>query len=159
MIGRKDMKQETMAKRVRNKAVSNKMMSPHKKMDMGMSPGPGMGADSAPMMPMGMKKGGKVDFSKIVRNTKTGKLSEKTYGSTEDVMGTGKTPAAAKAAYAKKMKGAGMEPRFAKGGMSEKGMMYGGMAETGMKHGGMAKKGMKSGGMMLIIGLGKKKGK
>ena len=24
-----------------------------------------------------MKKGGKVDFSKIVRNTKTGKLSEK----------------------------------------------------------------------------------
>ena len=27
--------------------------------------------------PMGMKKGGKVDFSKIVRNTKTGKLSEK----------------------------------------------------------------------------------
>lgn len=82
MIGRKDMKQETMAKRTRNKAVANKMMSPRKKMAMGMSPGAGMGAASAPpMMPAGMKKGG------------------------------------------------------------------------------MAKKGMKKGGMMLIIGLGKKKGK
>lgn len=124
MIGRKDMKQETMAKRVRNKAVANKMMSPRKKMDIGMSPGAGMGAASAPMMPMGMKKGG---------------MAKKTYGSTEDIMGTGKTPAAAKANYAKKMKAAGMEPRFSKGGM--------------------AKKGMKGGGMMLIIGLGKKKGK
>jgi hypothetical protein len=28
-----------------------------------------------------------------------------------------------------------------------------------MKAGGMAKKGMKKGGMMLIIGIGKKKGK
>lgn len=108
MMGRKDMKQETMAKRVRNKAVANKMMSPRKKMDMGMSPGAGMGAASAPTMPMGMKKGGKVDFSKIIQNKKTGKLSEKPAG------------------YAK---------------------------------GGMAKKGMKGGGMMLIIGLGKKKGK
>ena len=107
MIGRKDMKQETMAKRTRNKAVSNKMMAPRKKMDMGMAPGPDMGPASAPMMPMGMKKGGKVDFSKIVRDKKTGNLSEK----------------------------------------------------TGMKNGGMAKKGMKGGGMMLVIGLGKKKGK
>jgi len=125
MMGRKDMKQETMAKRTRNKAMADKMVSPRKKMDMGMSPGAGMGAASAPpMAPLGMKKGG---------------MAKKTYGSTEDIMGTGKTPAAAKADYAKKMKGAGMEPRFAKGGM--------------------AKKGMKGGGMMLVIGLGKKKGK
>jgi len=109
MMGRKDMKQETMAKRTRNKAMADKMVSPRKKMDMGMSPGAGMGAASAPpMAPMGMKKGGKVDFSKIVRNKKTGQLSEKPAG-------------------------------FAKGGM--------------------AKKGMKGGGMMLVIGLGKKKGK
>lgn len=121
MIGRKDMKQETMAKRTRNKAVANKMMSPRKKMDMGLSPGAGMGAASAPPMPMGMKKGG---------------MASKTYGSTEDVMGTGKTKSAAKADYAKKMKAAGMTPRFAKGGMAKKG-----------------------GGMMLIIGVGKKKGK
>lgn len=85
MIGRKDMKQETMAKRVRNRAMDQKMVSPRKKMDMGMSPGPGMGADS--MAPMAMKKGG---------------MAKK------------------KAA---------------------------------------AKKGMKKGGMMLIIGIGKKKGK
>jgi len=59
MIGRKDMKQETMTKRVRDRAVGKKMMSPRKKMDMGMSPGPDMGAASAPpMMPMAMKKGG-----------------------------------------------------------------------------------------------------
>lgn len=94
MIGRKDMKQETMAKRVRNRAMDQKMVSPRKKMDMGMSPGPDMGAASAPpMMPTGMKKGG----------------------------------------------------------MAKKGMA--------MKKGGMAKKGMKKGGMMLIIGIGKKKGK
>jgi len=86
MIGRKDMKQETMAKRARTRAMDKKMMmSPRKKMDMGMSPGPGMGADS--MAPMAMKKGG---------------MAKK------------------KAA---------------------------------------AKKGMKKGGMMLIIGIGKKKGK
>ena len=94
MIGRKDMKQETMAKRTRDRATSKKMMSPRKKMDMGMSPGPDMGAASAPpMMPMGMKKGG---------------TAKKTMA---------------------------------------------------MKKGGMAKKGMKKGGMMLIIGIGKKKGK
>lgn len=81
MIGRKDMKQETMAKRVRNKAVAKRMVSPRKKMDLGLSPGPNMGAASAPvappMLPAGMKKGGKVDFSKIIQNKKTGKLSEK----------------------------------------------------------------------------------
>ena len=93
MMGRKDMKQETMAKRSRNRAMSEKMMSPRKKMGMGMSPGPEMGPASAPTMPMGMKKGGAV-----------------------------KKPA-------------------------------------GMAKGGMAKKGMKGGGMMLVIGLGKKKGK
>lgn len=92
-MGRKDMKQETMAKRTRNKAMADKMMAPRKKMDMGMSPGAGMGAASAPMAPMGMKKGG---------------MAKKPAG------------------YAK---------------------------------GGMAKKGMKGGGMMLVIGLGKKKGK
>ncbi len=124
MMGRKDMKQETMAKRSRNRAMSEKMMSPRKKMGMGMSPGPEMGPASAPTMPMGMKKGG---------------MASKTYGSTEDIMGTGKTKAAAKADYAKKMKSVGMPPKFAKGGM--------------------AKKGMKGGGMMLVIGLGKKKGK
>jgi hypothetical protein len=109
MIGRKDMKQETMAKRVRNRAMQQKMVSPRKKMDMGMSPGPDMGADS--MAPMAMKKGG---------------MAKK------NVVGTGSSPAAAKADYKKKM---------------------------GMKAGGMAKKGMKKGGMMLIIGIGKKKGK
>jgi hypothetical protein len=96
MIGRKDMKQETMAKRVRNRAMGQKMVSPRKKMDMGMSPGPDMGADS--MAPMAMKKGG---------------MAKKTMA-----------------------------------------MKKGGMAKTPA-----AKKGMKKGGMMLIIGIGKKKGK
>ena len=99
MIGRKDMKQETMAKRVRNRAMDQKMVSPRKKMDMGMSPGPDMGADS--MAPMAMKKGG----------------------------------------------------------MAKSCMKDGGMAKKAMKKGGMAKKAMKKGGMMLIIGIGKKKGK
>jgi hypothetical protein len=118
MMGRKDMKQETMAKRSRNRAMSEKMMSPRKKMGMGMSPGPEMGPASAPSMPMGMKKGGEV---------RPVKKSE--------IVGRGPTKAAAKADYGKEMKAAG----FAKGGM--------------------AKKGMKGGGMMLVIGLGKKKGK
>jgi len=96
MIGRKDMKQETMAKRVRNRAMDKKMVSPRKKMDMGMSPGPDMGADS--MAPMAMKKGG----------------------------------------------------------MAKKGMA---MKKGGMAKAPAAKKGMKKGGMMLIIGIGKKKGK
>jgi len=98
MIGRKDMKQETMAKRTRNRAMTERMVSPRKKMDMGMSPGPGMGASSAPPVepPMGMKKGG----------------------------------------------------------MAKKPLSY------TMKKGGMAKKpAKKKGGMMLIIGIGKKKGK
>jgi hypothetical protein len=102
MIGRKDMKQETMAKRTRDRAMGQKMVSPRKKMDMGMSPGPDMGMASAPPMmpPAGMKKGGM-----------------------------------AKKPLAYTMK---------KGGMAKK---------------PAAKKGMKKGGMMLIIGIGKKKGK
>jgi len=96
MMGPKNMKQETMAKRVRNRAMQQKMVSPRKKMDMGMSPGPDMGADS--MAPMAMKKGG----------------------------------------------------------MAKKGMA---MKKGGMAKAPAAKKGMKKGGMMLIIGIGKKKGK
>jgi hypothetical protein len=47
--------------------------------DMSASPGMAAPGGMAPPggAPMGMKRGGKVDFSKIVRNTKTGKLSEK----------------------------------------------------------------------------------
>jgi len=105
MIGRKDMKQETMAKRVRNRAMDQKMVSPRKKMDMGMSPGPDMGADS--MAPMAMKKGGM-----------------------------------AKKAAAKK----GFSTAGGRGGVAKRGL-------------GKAEKGFKKGGMMLIIGIGKKKGK
>ena len=94
MMGRKDFKKETMAKRARSRVMDDKMskmmMSPRKMMSMGKSPGPGMGADSAPMA---MKKGGAV-----------------TKGS---IMGTGKTKASAKSDYMKKMKAAG----FADGGM------------------------------------------
>lgn len=50
----------------------------------------------------GMKKGGKVDFSKIVQNKKTGQLFEKSM-----ITGTGPTAAAAKADHQKKMKAAG----------------------------------------------------
>jgi len=85
-----------------------------------------------PMAPMAMKKGG---------------MAKKTYGSTEDIMGTGKTPASAKADYAKKMKAAGLKPK------PEKKMMGGGMA---MKPGGM---GYKKGGIALMIVLGKGGGK
>jgi hypothetical protein len=85
-----------------------------------------------PMAPMAMKKGG---------------MAKKTYGSTEDIMGTGKTPASAKADYAKKMKSAGLKPK------PEKKMMGGGMA---MKPGGM---GYKKGGIALMIVLGKGGGK
>lgn len=77
----------------------------------------------SPMAPMAMKKGG---------------MAKKTYGSTEDVMGTGKTPASARADYAKKMKSAGLKPKFAKGGMAD-------------KKGGMA--------VMIILGKGPKKSK
>jgi hypothetical protein len=61
MISRSSLQKETMAKRARKKAMDNrmseKMVSPRKKMDMGRSPGKGMGADSAPMA---FKKGGAV---------------------------------------------------------------------------------------------------
>jgi len=83
-----------------------------------------------PMAPMAMKKGG---------------MAKKTYGSTEDIMGTGKTPASAKADYAKKMKAAGLKPK------PEKKMMGGGMASS--------PKGMKKGGIALMIVLGKGGGK
>jgi hypothetical protein len=83
MIGRKDMKQETMAKRIRNRAMDQKMVSPRKKMDMGMSPGPDMGAASAPPMgPMGMKKGGMAK--------KKGGMAKKAKGGMMLVIGIGK---------------------------------------------------------------------
>jgi hypothetical protein len=86
MIKAKDKKKETLAYRARAKAVDAMMQS-----GAGRSAPPEMGTpaprgrampapEMAPppgMAPPGMKKGGKVDFSKIVRNTKTGKLSEK----------------------------------------------------------------------------------
>ena len=109
MMGPKNMKQETMAKRIRNRAMDQKMAAPKKAM--AMPPDMGMASASQMMPPTGMKKGG---------------MAKK------NVVGTGSSPAAAKADYKKKM---------------------------GMKAGGMAKKGMKKGGMMLIIGIGKKKGK
>lgn len=94
-----------------------------------------------PMAPMAMKKGG---------------MAKKTYGSSEDIMGTGKTAASAKADYVKKMKAAGLKP------LPEKKMMGGGMAMKpggmGYKKGGMADK---KGGMavMIILGKGPKKSK
>jgi hypothetical protein len=95
--------------------MDKKMVSPRKKMDMGMSPGPDMGADS--MAPMAMKKGGM-----------------------------------AKAC----MKDGGMAKKSpAKKGFSTAGGR-GGVAKRGL---GKAEKGFKKGGMMLIIGIGKKKGK
>jgi len=122
MIGRKDMKQETMAKRVRNRAMDQKMVSPRKKMDMGMSPGPDMGTSSAP--PMGFKKGGMAKaFSGV-----PAEMAKKMSGMKKS--GKAKTYEGVPAAAAK----------FA-----------------GMKKGGVAKKA--KGGMMLVIGIGKKKGK
>jgi hypothetical protein len=57
MMGRKDMKQETMAKRIRNRAMEQKMAPPRKAMamppDMSMAP-----PAPAMMPPTGMKKGG-----------------------------------------------------------------------------------------------------
>lgn len=87
-----------------------------------------------PMAPMAMKKGG---------------MAKKT---SEEIMGTGKTAASAKADYAKKMKSAGLKPKFAMGGMA---MKPGGM---GYKKGGMASK---KGGVavMIILGKGSKKSK
>jgi hypothetical protein len=105
MINKKDMKKNSLASRARARAIEDSMKTaPTRRataMDKPPSPPPaaamasmpGKGAPpamatspdmSAPAgmappggAPMGMKKGGKVDFSKIVRNTKTGKLSEK----------------------------------------------------------------------------------
>ena len=86
MIKAKDKKKETLAYRARAKAVDEMMQA-----GAGRAAPPEMATpaprgrslpapEMAPppgMSPPGMKKGGKVDFSKIVRNTKTGKLSEK----------------------------------------------------------------------------------
>jgi hypothetical protein len=85
MINAKDKKKETLAYRARAKAMDKMMqadpaMSPPAPRGRAM-PAPEMAPPPAVVPPgMGapaMKKGGKVDFSKIVRNTKTGKLSEK----------------------------------------------------------------------------------
>ena len=102
----KDKKKETLAYRARAKAVDDMMKSPARKAPPAMATPSGLASMQPPeSAPMGMKKGGKVDFSKIVRNTKTGKLSEK----------------------------------------------------PGMKHGGKVPP--KKGGLMIMIAMGKKKGK
>jgi hypothetical protein len=88
MIKAKDKKKETLAYRARAKAVDEMMKSsagssaaletaaPAPRGRARAMPAPEM-APTPGMAPPGMKKGGKVDFSKIVRNTKTGQLSEK----------------------------------------------------------------------------------
>jgi len=86
MMKAKDKKKETLAYRARAKAVDEMMQAGAGRAappEMA-TPAPRGRAMPAPemapppgMAPPGMKKGGKVDFSKIVRNTKTGKLSEK----------------------------------------------------------------------------------
>jgi hypothetical protein len=102
MIGRKDMKKETMAKRARKKAMDaqmgKKMVSPRKRMDMGMSPGPDMGPSSAPtrrapamaappmMPPMGMKKGGAVDKKKAMAMKDGGMAMKKNMKGKEGMM-------------------------------------------------------------------------
>lgn len=93
MIGRKDMKQETMTKRVRDRAMGKKMMSPRKKMDMGMSPGPDMGAASAPpMMPMGMKKGGMAKKAMAMKKGGMAKKPAMKKGGMMLIIGFGKKP-------------------------------------------------------------------
>ena len=93
MIGKKDQKKNTLAARARARAVEDAMMqAPSRRatsMDkppmatpqaMATPPkmsSPDMAAPPGMAPPMGMKKGGKVDFSKIIRDKKTGKLSEK----------------------------------------------------------------------------------
>ena len=77
----------------------------------------------------GMKKGGAVKKA----------VNKKTWGSTEDIVGRGPSPAAAKADYAKKMKAAGLKPK-------------------GLAKGGMAKS-PKGPGLGIMIIVGKKKGK
>lgn len=86
---------------------------------------------------MGMKKGGAVKKGFSTKGgrggvakkglgqatkgfKKGGAVKGKTWGSTEDIMGTGPSPAAAKADYAKKMKAAGLTPKLAKGGVAKK---------------------------------------
>ena len=102
----------------------------------------------------GMKKGGEVKkgfstkggrggvaergLGKATKGfAKGGSVDKKTWGSTEDIVGKGPSPAAAKADYAKKMKAAGLKPKMAKGGMAK-------APKAGL-------------GIMII--LGKKKGK
>jgi len=82
----------------------------------------------------GMKKGGAVKKSEIV--------------------GTGKSPAAAKANYEKKMAAAGFSTKGGRGGVAKKGL---GTATKGFAKGGMAKAPKAGLGIMII--LGKKKGK
>lgn len=106
----------------------------------------------ASMASMDMKKGRKMAASEMMppmapMAMKHGGMAKKTRGSTEDIMGTGKTKALAKADYEKKMKAVGLKPK------PEKKMMGGGMA---MKPGGM---GYKKGGIALMIVLGKGDGK
>jgi len=107
MMKSKDKKKDTLASRARAKAMDTMMMqAPARKAPAAMATPSGLASMQPPeSAPMGMKKGGKVDFSKIVRNTKTGKLSEK----------------------------------------------------PGMKHGGKVPP--KKGGLMIMIAMGKKKGK
>ena len=70
-----------MKKRAMGASMQGRRMAPDIMTDMPMrAAAPAMPAAAAPMAaaPMAaMKKGGKVDFSKVVRNKKTGELSEK----------------------------------------------------------------------------------
>jgi hypothetical protein len=106
MMKKMDKKKDTLASRARAKAMDTMMKAPARKPPAAMATPSGLASMQPPGADqMAMKKGGKVDFSKIVRNTKTGKLSEK----------------------------------------------------LGMKHGGKVPP--KKGGLMIMIAMGKKKGK
>ena len=96
--------------------------------DMGPAMMEGQVPPMAGPMPQGMKKGGMV--------------------------GKGKTPAAAKADYNKKMAAAGFSTKGGRGGVAERGL---GKATKGFAKGGMAK--APKGGLGIMIILGKKKGK
>jgi len=127
MMGPKNMKQETMAKRIRNRAMDQKMAAPKKSTGMAMPPDMGMSPAPQMMPPAGMKKGGMAKKDYVRSSSMTKEIN---------IKGTGKTKAAAEANYAKKMKASGLKPiKYGKGVTAKKG------------------------GMMLIIGLGKKKGK
>jgi hypothetical protein len=102
--------------------------------DMGPALLEGQAPPAAGPMPQGMKKGGAVKKSEIV--------------------GTGKSPAAAKADYKKKMAAAGFSTKGGRGGVAERGL---GKATKGFAKGGMAKAPKAGLGIMII--LGKKKGK